>query len=189
MERNTSGTGEGIRVALALLLACALLMLPLWWQGGSQGHDLFHHLLSGHYFARQLWQGELYPRWLMAMNGGFGSPTFFFYPPLPYYVSALFAGPGAHSQQAIYPLLGSATLALLLSGVFAYLWLRATTPPGRALAGPWPPACSIWRCPIMSPWISMPASPWRSSGPSPGLPLSCWGRISPTADDLRGCPC
>lgn len=134
MERNTSGTGEGIRVALALLLACALLMLPLWWQGGSQGHDLFHHLLSGHYFARQLWQGELYPRWLMAMNGGFGSPTFFFYPPLPYYVSALFAGPGAHPQQAIYPLLGSATLALLLSGVFAYLWLRATTPPGRALA-------------------------------------------------------
>ncbi len=166
MERNTSGTGEGIRVALALLLACALLMLPLWWQGGSQGHDLFHHLLSGHYFARQLWQGELYPRWLMAMNGGFGSPTFFFYPPLPYYVSALFAGPGAHPQQAIYPLLGSATLA-----------------------GPWPPACSIWRCPIMSPWISMPASPWRSSGPSPGLPLSSWGRISPTADDLRGCPC
>ncbi len=134
MERNTSGTGEGIRVALALLLACALLMLPLWWQGGSQGHDLFHHLLSGHYFARQLWQGELYPRWLMAMNGGFGSPTFFFYPPLPYYVSALFAGPDAHPQQAIYPLLGSATLALLLSGVFAYLWLRATTPPGRALA-------------------------------------------------------
>ena len=134
MERNTSGTGEGIRVALALLLACALLMLPLWWQGGSQGHDLFHHLLSGHYFARQLWQGELYPRWLMAMNGGFGSPTFFFYPPLPYYVSALFAGPGAHPQQAIYPLLGSATLALLLSGVFAYLWRRATTPPGRALA-------------------------------------------------------
>ena len=137
MERNTSGTREGIRVALALLLACALLMLPLWWQGGSQGHDLFHHLLYGHYFARQLWQGELYPRWLMAMNGGFGSPTFFFYPPLPYYVSALFAGPGAHPQQANYPLLGSATLALLLSGVFAYLWRRATTPPGRqpALSG------------------------------------------------------
>ena len=128
------GGKEWALVPLVLALASALLVLPIWLQGGTQGHDLFHHLLSGHYFARQLWQGELYPRWLMAMNGGFGSPTFFFYPPLPYYVSALFAGPGAHPQQAIYPLLGSATLALLLSGVFAYLWLRATTPPGRALA-------------------------------------------------------
>lgn len=36
MERNTSGTREGIRVALALLLACALLMLPLWWQGAAR---------------------------------------------------------------------------------------------------------------------------------------------------------
>ena len=89
------GGKEWALVPLILALASALLVLPVWLQGGTQGHDLFHHLLSGHYFARQLWQGELYPRWLMAMNGGFGSPTFFFYPPLPYYVSALFAGPGA----------------------------------------------------------------------------------------------
>ncbi|MFM4704593.1 hypothetical protein [Aeromonas bivalvium] len=128
------GGKEWVLVPLVLALASALLVLPLWLQGGTQGHDLFHHLLSGHYFGRQLWQGELYPRWLMAMNGGFGSPTFFFYPPLPYYVSALFAGPEAPARHAIYPLLGSATLALLLSGLFAYLWLRATTPPGRALA-------------------------------------------------------
>ncbi|WP_421271891.1 hypothetical protein [Aeromonas taiwanensis] len=128
------GDKEWVWVPLVLTLASALLVLPLWLQGGSRGHDLFHHLLSGHYFAQQLWQGELYPRWLMAMNGGFGSPTFFFYPPLPYYVSALLAGPGAPAQQAIYPLLGSATLALVLSGGFAYLWLRSLAPPGRALA-------------------------------------------------------
>lgn len=125
---------EWVLVPLVLTLASALLVLPLWLQGGTQGHDLFHHLLSGHYFGRQLWQGELYPRWLMAMNGGFGSPTFFFYPPLPYYVSALFAGPEAPARHAIYPLLGSATLALLLSGAFAYLWLRRASGPGRALA-------------------------------------------------------
>ena len=117
-----------------LILASTLLLLPLWLQGGTRGHDLFHHLLSGHYFAQQLWQGELYPRWLMAMNGGFGSPTFFFYPPLPYYVSALFAGPAALPHQAVYPLLASASLALLLSGLSAYLWLRSCTSPGRALA-------------------------------------------------------
>ena len=33
MERNTSGTGEGIRVALALLLACmALVCLTVLWR-------------------------------------------------------------------------------------------------------------------------------------------------------------
>ncbi|HBL04383.1 MAG TPA: hypothetical protein DDZ61_17650, partial [Aeromonas salmonicida] len=67
---------EWFLIPLALILASGALLLPLWLQGGSQGHDLFHHLLSGHYFAQQLWQGEIYPRWLMAMNGGFGSPTF-----------------------------------------------------------------------------------------------------------------
>ena len=128
------GLKEWHLVVPVLALASGLLLLPLWLQGGSQGHDLFHHLLSGHYFAQQLWQGDLYPRWLMGMNGGFGSPTFFFYPPLPYYVSALFAGPGALAQHAITPLLWSASLALLLSGVAAYLWLRTFTAPGRALA-------------------------------------------------------
>ncbi|MBV7413222.1 hypothetical protein [Aeromonas sp. sif2433] len=128
------GLREWYLVVPSLALASGLLLLPFWLQGGSQGHDLFHHLLSGHYFAQQLWQGEPYPRWLMAMNGGFGSPTFFFYPPLPYYVSALFAGPGALAQHAIIPLLWSASLALLLSGIAAYLWLRGFTAPGRALA-------------------------------------------------------
>ncbi|WP_240036357.1 hypothetical protein [Aeromonas hydrophila] len=124
MVSHPSDAGAGLRgLAAAALVA-----------GGSQGHDQFHHLLSGHYFALQLWQGELYPRWLMAMNCGFGSPTFFFYPPLPYYVSALFAGPHPLAHQAIYTLLWSASLALLLSGLFTYLWLRRFSTSGRALA-------------------------------------------------------
>lgn len=54
--------------------------------------------------------------------------------PLPYYVSALFAGPQAPLHHAITPLLWSASLALLLSGLFAYLWLRSFASPLRALA-------------------------------------------------------
>ncbi|MGL5975925.1 MAG: hypothetical protein ACRC0H_12230, partial [Aeromonas sobria] len=68
------------------------------------------------------------------MNGAFGSPAFFFYPPLPYYVSALFAGPEPLAHHAMIPLLWSSTLALGLSGLFAYLWLRPFATPGRALA-------------------------------------------------------
>ncbi|TNI88626.1 6-pyruvoyl-tetrahydropterin synthase-related protein [Aeromonas sobria] len=127
-------TREWLWVPLALMTATALLLLPFWLRGGSQGHDLFHHLLSGHFFAVQLWQGELYPRWLMEMNGAFGSPAFFFYPPLPYYVSALFAGPEPLAHHAMIPLLWSNTLALGLSGLFAYLWLRPFATSGRALA-------------------------------------------------------
>ena len=127
-------TREWLWVPLALMTATALLLLPFWLRGGSQGHDLFHHLLSGHFFAVQLWQGEIYPRWLMEMNGAFGSPAFFFYPPLPYYVSALFAGPDPLAHHAMLPLLWSNTLALGLSGLFAYLWLRPFATPGRALA-------------------------------------------------------
>ncbi|ATL92273.1 hypothetical protein CK911_05230 [Aeromonas sp. CU5] len=127
-------TREWLWVLLALMTATALLLLPFWLRGGSQGHDLFHHLLSGHFFAVQLWQGEIYPRWLMEMNGAFGSPAFFFYPPLPYYVSALFAGPEPLAHHAMIPLLWSSTLALGLSGLFAYLWLRPFATSGRALA-------------------------------------------------------
>ncbi|HEH9398877.1 TPA: hypothetical protein SIA35_000841 [Aeromonas sobria] len=127
-------TREWLWLPLVLMTATALLLLPFWLRGGSQGHDLFHHLLSGHFFAVQLWQGELYPRWLMEMNGAFGSPAFFFYPPLPYYVSALFAGPEPLAHHAMIPLLWSNTLALGLSGLFAYLWLRPFATPGRALA-------------------------------------------------------
>lgn len=127
-------TREWLWVPLALMTATALLLLPFWLRGGSQGHDLFHHLLSGHFFAVQLWQGEIYPRWLMEMNGALGSPAFFFYPPLPYYVSALFAGPSPLAHHAMIPLLWSNTLALGLSGLFAYLWLRPFATSGRALA-------------------------------------------------------
>ncbi|MFQ2012274.1 hypothetical protein ACK336_03425 [Aeromonas veronii] len=127
-------TREWLWVLSVLTGACALLLLPFWLRGGSQGHDLFHHLLSGHFFAVQLWQGELYPRWLMEMNGAFGSPVFFFYPPLPYYVSALFAGPTPLAHEAMTPLLWSSSVALWLSGLFAYLWLRPFAGHGRALA-------------------------------------------------------
>ena len=127
-------TREWLRVPLALMAATGLLLLPFWLRGGSQGHDLFHHLLSGHFFAVQLWQGELYPRWLMAMNGAFGSPAFFFYPPLPYYVSALFAGPTPLAHEAMPPLLWSSSVALWLSGLFTYLWLRPFASMLRALA-------------------------------------------------------
>lgn len=177
-------TREWLWVLSVLTGACALLLLPFWLRGGSQGHDLFHHLLSGHFFAVQLWQGELYPRWLMEMNGAFGSPVFFFYPSLPYYVSALFAGPTPLAHEAMTPLLWSSSVALWLSGLFAYLWLRPFAGHGRALAAsllymalPYHLAIDIYaRFALAESWAFV----WA--------PLHCWRRIaSAAAPPLRYC--
>ncbi|GAA4499426.1 hypothetical protein [Pseudaeromonas paramecii] len=107
-----------------LVLIGVLLTLPLLCNPTPTGHDFLHHLLFSHHFSQQFWQGELYPRWMQAMNAGFGSPTFFFYPPLPYWVTALCqavlptqgAGDG-------HPLALAALLALIASGVTARAWL------------------------------------------------------------------
>lgn len=97
------------------------------------GHDIYHHLIFSYHFSEQLLQGELYPRWLTHMNGGFGSPTFFFYPPLPYYLTALFSWIPEHNLLGCTPLGLSISLALILSGISAYYWLRELTAARYAL--------------------------------------------------------
>ncbi|MGN5137043.1 hypothetical protein ACTG15_02035 [Aeromonas sp. 164P] len=49
-------------------------------------------------------------------------------------MSALFAGPTPLAHEAMTPLLWSSSVALWLSGLFAYLWLRPFAGHGRALA-------------------------------------------------------
>lgn len=75
-------------------------------------------------FAAQLWTGDLYPRWLTDLNGGLGSPTFFFYHPAPFFITSLFQ-PFFHGSLHAWRILGlSAAVALLLSGLFMYVLLR-----------------------------------------------------------------
>ncbi len=62
------------------------------------------------------------------MNAGFGSPTFFFYPPIPYYFTSLLS-PLSHFSTSICNALGlSSLLALVASGLTAYLWLKEIAP-------------------------------------------------------------
>ncbi|HQW19105.1 MAG TPA: hypothetical protein PLI90_00385 [Rhodocyclaceae bacterium] len=102
-------------ILLVALLACA----PLLKYGAIGGHDLGFHLIWVKHFTAQLAQGELYPRWLMDMNFGAGSPTFYYYAPLAYYTAAI---PGLllpwielATQHAI-----GETLIIALSGLTFY---------------------------------------------------------------------
>lgn len=116
------------RPLLVLLLASLCLMLPVWLIGlPFSGHDAPTHARWQAVFAEQFWSGDLYPRWLASINEGLGSPAFFIYPPLPHFVAALLAPLSDGAAWAQQRLGISATLALFVGGVGAWLWLHALT--------------------------------------------------------------
>jgi len=108
---------------LAIAFVAFLLSLPLFVLGPMlTAHDITEHLSYGKHFAEQFWQGDLYPRWLLNMNHGLGSPSMFIYPPLPSYVYALVS-----PMTRVFPVNALSVgqyLSLLISGVTAFLWMR-----------------------------------------------------------------
>jgi hypothetical protein len=66
------------------------------------GHDAYVHLNWLDQFPSLFEQGILYPRWLPDSFGGFGSPTFYFYAPLVYWIAGLIYLVGIHSPSALY---------------------------------------------------------------------------------------
>jgi len=109
------------------LLVCAsgLLFgaLPLWRGVAVSGDTLFHAMWYTN-FSAQLLAGDAYPRWLMNLNGGLGSPAFFYYAPLPYYITTLFTPLMSGGIHGMLHLGASVALAIIASGLAAYLWLK-----------------------------------------------------------------
>lgn len=97
--------------------------LPLWRGVPVRGDTVFHAMWYTS-FSAQLLAGDLYPRWLVNLNGGLGSPVFFFYAPLPYYITTLFTFLMPGGIYGTLHLGASAALALTASGLTAYLWLK-----------------------------------------------------------------
>jgi hypothetical protein len=117
---------ESSRILHALILTCFGMVLtwPAWSNGYIPSRDVLIHLLWSTNFSNQLWSGDWYPRWLGAMNGGLGSPVFFFYAPLPYYLTALLK-PLFHADPEGWHQIGvAASLAVILSGYAAYAWIK-----------------------------------------------------------------
>lgn len=110
---------------LVIVLVATLVMVPALLAGAMRnGIDSIFHARWMQAFSKQFWDGELYPRWLMDLNDGFGSPAFFIYPPFSQFVTALLH-PLLPDPSAAALLLGiSAWLAIVLSGVSCLLWLR-----------------------------------------------------------------
>jgi hypothetical protein len=86
-----------------------------------------HHAVWYTHFSAQLWGGDLYPRWLMGMNEGLGSPVFYYYPPVPFFVTSILKPFFSGDLHGWHQLGISASFALIASGLNAYLWLRDLT--------------------------------------------------------------
>jgi hypothetical protein len=123
-------------VVVALALLAAVLTLPLWSNGFLTGHDRHFHLKWARWFTEQFRAGELYPRWLTGMNDGQGSPAFFFYGPIEYWITALLPPWSSQSFEDTARQLGlAASLAVFTSGAAFFAWIRRHVGNPAALAG------------------------------------------------------
>lgn len=127
---------EGIlAVCAAVFFAAIALIWPLFRNGfPPRTHDSRIQSVWSSQFAKQFWHGEVYPRWLAEVNGGLGSPAFFYYPPLPHLLTATLSP--LVSTNAWWRAMGlSAGVSFALSGFFALLWLRQIVPLWPAAGG------------------------------------------------------
>lgn len=124
--------------AYLVLLAVAAIAFtyPFASHGLVAGHDQLQHIEYQHFFDKQIAAGELYPRWLPAMNRGHGSPAFFIFYPLPYYVAwgldhIVPNHWGAYAETRAQGL--GIVLATILAAWFSYLWCSTfVNPPAAA---------------------------------------------------------
>jgi hypothetical protein len=117
---------------LGLLVCLPVLIygLPDW------GNDSIEHARWTKHFDIQVWNGELYPRWLSGVNAGLGGPSFVIYPALPSYAGALFWPFVKDSARSGWYAIGfSCVLATILSGITCYFWCRSFASPTAALFG------------------------------------------------------
>ena len=116
-------------VGIVLTLPVLILGVPFFSDDG-----VTHAIWYAH-FSEQLFSGDLYPRWLMNMNAGLGSPVFFYYPPVPYFLTSLLRPFFASDPQGWHQVGVSCSMALVASGFSAYLWLKDISDDLSALVG------------------------------------------------------
>jgi hypothetical protein len=119
------------RPALILLAVSALLLAPSLMLGTMISHSSPQNLTWAAQFADQFRAGVLYPRWLPQSFDGLGSPTFYFYPPIAFWVDALLSVATFNVPSVSYRLSFSALVLLWASGLAMHAWLRAEAPSPR----------------------------------------------------------
>jgi hypothetical protein len=109
--------------AFVLAIAAVLLLSPSLILGTLISHSSPQNLTWAAQFAEQVRAGILYPRWMPDSFDGLGSPAFYFYPPLPFWIDALVSIVTANALSVPYRLAVSTAVILFLSGLSMRAWL------------------------------------------------------------------
>jgi hypothetical protein len=109
------------RDCLILLIVAAALMAPEWVFGMRDTNSASYSLIWTREYGEALTRGELYPRWFPDSFQGLGSPVFYFYPPLAYFVCGLLHALGLGLVKSIT---AASTAIFFASGASMYAWLR-----------------------------------------------------------------
>jgi hypothetical protein len=133
---RTSSTEIPLHVVLGVLLIAALLLVGVTLDAGVGPSDsVVYNTVWVNEFSDALGRGEWPPRWLPGAFGGLGAPSFYYYPPLSFYVAALVDAVTLHRLNALQ-VTAWANLALLMaSGGGMFAWLRPRTGDHWALIG------------------------------------------------------
>jgi hypothetical protein len=116
----------------ALALVVAACYAPLLVFGTPAGHSNYLNLSWFAGFSEQFFRGDLYPRWLPTLNGGAGSPVFYFYGPLPFWFSTLTGGVICGACRLDYQLALGIWLMGIASALAFYLFARRFVRPEAA---------------------------------------------------------
>jgi hypothetical protein len=112
---------------LVLTVAAALLLSPSLVLGTLISHSSPQNLTWASQFSEQFRAGVLYPRWMPESFEGLGSPTFYFYPPLPFWTDALLSAVTFNVLSVPYRLAVTSVVILWASGLTMRAWLLGAT--------------------------------------------------------------
>jgi hypothetical protein len=121
--------------ALIILLVAVLALAPELTIGLTVSDSYRFNILWPDQFGDLFRSGHWYPRWLPLSWNGFGSPNFYFYPPLFFWVTSAFdaISGGVLPPERFVPL-GTLTF-LILSGLTMHAWLKLHASERAALFG------------------------------------------------------
>jgi uncharacterized membrane protein len=119
------------RAAWILALAAVLLLSPSLLVGTMDSQSSPQNLTWAEQFSEQFRAFVLYPRWLPESFLGLGSPAFYFYAPLAFWIDALLSVVTFNALPLPYRLTLSWMVILWASGLAMQAWLRRETGNGR----------------------------------------------------------